>query len=352
MKNDAAMKATPTREGSKNKIREKTVYKVTILVVLLMLCVLSLVLSISLGALRIPMGDVVRALLNAEENINRQIIWNIRLPRTLVAGLTGICLSLSGVILQGVMRNPLASPNIIGISSGAGLAAVIILVLMPNYYHLVTPVAFLGALGASTLIYLLAWKNGLNPLRLILSGVAVSAFLGAGINALMIFFPDRVHGAIWFMVGGLAARTWKHFFVLWPYTAAGFATALLISQKLNILMLGDEMATNLGLKVERVRAGFIILASLLAASAVSVVGLLGFVGLIVPHMTRLIIGSDHRFLIPATALSGASLLMACDTVARIIMDPVEIPVGIIMAALGAPFFLYLLRGEAKNRVKG
>lgn len=313
---------------------------------------LSLVLSVSFGALRIPPGDVVRAILHPDEGVNRQIIWNIRLPRTLVAGLVGICLSISGVILQGIMKNPLASPGIIGVSSGAGLAAVIILVALPDYYFLVTPFAFLGALAATILIYLLAWKNGINPMRLILSGVAVSAFLGAGINALMIFFPDRIHGVVWFMVGGLAARTWKHFHILWPYTAAGLGIALVISPKLNLLMLGDEVATSLGLKVERTRMCFIALAALLAASAVSIVGLLGFVGLIVPHMTRLIIGSDHRYLIPATALSGAALLMACDTLARVVMDPAELPVGIIMAALGAPFFLYLLRGGLKSNAKG
>ncbi|NSW91379.1 MAG: iron ABC transporter permease [Firmicutes bacterium] len=338
-------------EEGKKKIREKLVYRLTVLIVLFALCILSLVLSVSFGALRISAGEVVKAIFHPEESINRQIIRNIRLPRTLVAGLVGICLSLSGAILQGIMGNPLASPSIIGVSSGAGLAAVIILVLLPNYYHLVPPFAFFGALATTLLIYLLAWKNGINPLRLILSGIAVSAFLNAGINALMIFFPDRVHGVVSFMVGGLAAKTWKHFNILWPYTVAGLSIALILSQKLNILMLGDEVATSLGLKVERTRMCFIALASLLAASAVSIVGLLGFVGLIVPHMTRLIIGSDHRYLFPATALSGAMLLMACDTIARVAMDPLEIPVGIIMAALGAPFFLYLLRGGVRRNAK-
>ncbi|MBA1334342.1 MAG: Iron compound ABC transporter, permease protein [Firmicutes bacterium] len=335
-------------EASKTSVRERTVYRLTMMSVLAGLCIASLVLSVSFGALHIPAGEVVKALLSDGDGVNRQVIWNIRLPRTLVAGLVGICLSLSGVILQGIMRNPLASPGIIGVSSGSGLAAVIILIVLPNYYYLVTPFAFLGAFAATILIYLLAWKNGINPMRLILSGVAVSAFLGAGINALMILFPDRVHGVMSFMVGGLAARTWKHFYILWPYTLIGTAAAMVISPKLNVLMLGDEIAISLGVKVERTRMAFIALASLLAASAVSIVGILGFVGLIVPHITRLIIGSDHRYLIPASALSGASLLMACDTVARVIMDPVEIPVGIIMAALGAPFFLYLLRGGIKS----
>lgn len=346
-----AEKARRLTESKKN-MREKAVYKISIMLLLVALCVLSLVLSVSFGAVHIPVGDVVGAILHPDDSVNRQIIWNIRLPRTLVAGLVGICLSLSGVILQGIMKNPLASPGIIGVSSGAGLAAVIILVLLPNYYYLVTPFAFLGALAATLLIYLLSWKNGINPMRLILSGVAVSSLLNAGINALMIFFPDRVHGVVTFMVGGLAARTWKHFFALWPYTVVGLIFTVLAAQKLNILMLGDEVATSLGLRVERTRLFFIALSSLLAASAVSIVGLLGFVGLIVPHMTRLIIGSDHRYLVPAAGLTGASLLMACDTISRVVMDPVEIPVGIIMSALGAPFFLYLLRGGLNRNAKG
>ncbi|HBQ64237.1 MAG TPA: iron ABC transporter permease, partial [Clostridiales bacterium] len=304
--------------------------RMTVLAVLFGLCVVMLVLSVSFGALRIPVKEVLRAILRTEEGVNRSVIWNIRLPRTLVAGLTGVCLSLSGIILQGVMLNPLASPGIIGVTSGAGLAAVIIMVLFPGYYFLVTPMAFLGALVTTTLIYLLSWKNGIQPMRLILAGVAVSSLLGAGINALMIFYPDRVHGVVSFMVGGLASRTWKHFHMLWPYALTGLLLSMLLAGRLNILLLGEDTAVSLGLKVERVRLVFISIASLLAASAVSVVGLLGFVGLVVPHITRLIIGSDHRYLVPASALSGAALLMGCDTLARVMMDPVEIPVGIIM----------------------
>lgn len=338
-------------ENSVKSIKERTAYKITVLVLLAVVCVLSLLCSISFGALKISFGDIIKAIVYNVEGVNRQVIWNIRLPRTLVAGLVGICLSVSGVILQGVMRNPMAAPNIIGVSSGAGLAAVIILILLPDYYHLVTPFAFIGALVATLIIYLLAWKDGMNPMRLILAGVAISSFLGAGINGLMIFFPDRVHGVVTFMVGGLSARTWKHFYMLWPYTVVGFTLALLYVPKMNMLMLGDEIALSLGLRIERTRLVLVAVASLLAASAVSVVGLLGFVGLIVPHMTRLIIGSDHKYLVPGCALTGASLLMFCDTVARVVADPVEIPVGIIMALLGAPFFLYLLRGGLKRGVK-
>ncbi len=330
-------------ERASRTLRERTAYRLFVLLVLAALGFLAFLVSISLGALRIPVGEVVRSLFTDTEDITRQIVWNIRLPRTIVGGLVGMSLALSGAVLQGVMRNPLAAPNIIGVSAGAAVAAMVLLVALPQFSFLLTPGAFIGAFGSTILIYLLAWKNGIKPMRLVLAGVAVSAFLGAITNTLMIFFPERVQGVIGFMVGGLIARTWKHFDVIWPYALAGLTLVSLHAKQLNILMLGDEVATGLGLRVERTRMILIAVASLLAASAVSVVGLLGFVGLIVPHIVRIIIGSDYRYLIPASALFGAALVMACDIVARVAFDPVEIPVGIIMAALGAPFFLYLLR---------
>jgi iron complex transport system permease protein len=203
--------------------------------------------------------------------------------------------------------------------------------------------AFIGALLATLFIYFLAWKEGVVPTRLILAGVAVSSLLGAGTNALMTFYPNKVAGVIGFMVGGLSSTTWQQVKIIFPYAAIGIFLILLIPNKLNILMMGDEVATSLGLNVERTRFAFIIISSLLAGSAVSVVGLLGFVGFIVPHMTRLFIGSDYRYLLPAVIFTGATVVMLCDTLARVMFAPMEIPVGIIMSALGAPFFLYLLR---------
>jgi iron complex transport system permease protein len=317
--------------------------KIMLLFVLAILCLASFIISVVKGSHNLTFIEVMKALFIEKDSVSHQIVWNIRLPRTLIAGIVGMCLALSGAILQGVMRNPLAAPNIIGVSSGAGLMAFIILIIFPNYYYLVPAGAFVGALLATLLIYMLAWKNGVQPMRMILAGVAVSSLLGAGINALMIFYPERVIGTVDFLVGGLSARTWPHFHMLWPYAVIGIIMTLLFPQKLNILMLGDEIATGLGVNVERTRMMFIAIAALLAGSAVSVVGLLGFVGLIVPHTARLIIGSDYRYLFPATAILGAAVVMACDTIARLVLDPVEIPVGIIMALLGAPFFLYLLR---------
>lgn len=303
--------------------------------------------SLAKGSVTIGGEDVWAAIVSqGQAGTQGQIVWNIRLPRALTALLVGVHLALAGALLQGVMRNPLADPHIIGVSSGAGLAGVIILVLFPHQDYLVTPVAFLGALGAAGLIYLLAWKGNIRPTRIILAGVAVSAFLNAGISSLLVFFSDRVHGALMWMVGGLAARSWPHVELLWPYTLFGATLALCAAARLNLLGLGDEMARGLGIRVEMSRLCLTALAALLAASAVSIVGLLGFVGLIVPHGARLLVGSDYRYLLPASAALGAAMLTWSDLAARTLFSPVEIPVGIIMALAGAPFFLYLLRRES------
>ena len=280
-----------------------------------------------------------------EDETKRQILENIRLPRTIVAVLVGVNLSLSGAILQAVMKNPLADPHIIGISSGAGLFGIFVMMVADDAGALMTPAAFVGAMLAASLIYLLAWKDGIRPIRVILAGVAVSAFLGAGISALLIFYSDKVHGALLWMVGGLSARSWQHVEILLPYSIAGTIATFLAARHLNVLQLGDEVATGLGLRVNLVRTILTAIAALLAASAVCVVGLLGFVGLIVPHTTRLILGSDYRLLLPGAAFLGAAVVTISDTFARTIFAPTELPVGILMAMLGAPFFLYLLRKE-------
>ena len=323
----------------------RTAWRVTILILFAFLAVLGAFLSLTKGSSMITMSQIVELLLNPGTDPQSQIIWNIRMPRTIVGALVGINLSLSGAILQAIMRNPLADPHIIGISSGAGLAGVVIMILFPALEYLITPVAFVGAMLAAICIYILAWKNGIKPVRIILAGVAVSAFLSAGISGLMIFYSDRVHGALMWMVGGLAARSWPHVSIILPYAAIGLVLALASASYLNILQLGDEMARGLGVNVEVTRIVMTAIAALLAASAVSVVGLLGFVGLVVPHAARLLIGSDYRFLLPAAALLGVAIVTLSDTFARVIFAPIEFPVGIIMAFLGAPFFLFLLRRE-------
>jgi len=303
--------------------------------------------SLTNGSVEISAGEVFTNFFgeSALDETRRQILENIRLPRTIAAMLVGVNLALSGAILQAVMKNPLADPHIIGISSGAGLFGIFVLLIFDDAGALMTPAAFIGAMLAAVLIYILAWKDGIKPIRIILAGVAVSAFLGAGISALLIFHSEKVHGALMWMVGGFSARSWTHVQLLYPYTILGTVLTILSARHLNVLQLGDEVAKGLGLRVHLTRTFLTALAALLAASAVCVAGLLGFVGLIIPHTARLLIGSDYRFLLPATAFLGAAVIIFSDTFARIIFAPIELPVGILMAALGAPFFLYLLRRE-------
>ena len=324
----------------------RNLLRTTVLLDIALLLILGFVISVSCGATDLALEQVLRALMKPGNDSASLIVWNLRLPRTILAALVGANLALSGAILQGIMHNPLADPNIIGVSSGAGLAGIIILILCPAYEYLITPVSFLGALFACFLIYVLAWKDGVKPVRVILAGVAVSAFLGSIITSVMIFYSDRVHGALMWMIGGLSARGWTHVPLVLPYTIVGVLCIYFAARYLNVLQLGDEMARGLGVNVEKTRLLLTMLAALLAASAVSAVGLLGFVGLVVPHIVRLLVGSDYRILLPSTALLGAGIIMISDTFARVILSPVELPVGIIMAFLGAPFFLYLLRREA------
>lgn len=321
------------------------VWRISVLILFTILMLGGIMISLIKGAVDISYQSIYQALFSGIVGTNEQIIYNIRLPRTIVGLLVGVNLALSGAILQAIMRNPLADPHIIGISSGAGLAGVTIMILFPAMEYLITPVAFIGAMLAAVCIYILAWKGGIRPVRIILAGVAVSAFLGSGISALMIFYSDRVHGALMWMVGGLAARSWPHVDIILPYAIIGFLLAFFGAKYLNILQLGDEIARGLGVNVELTRILMTAVAALLAASAVSVVGLLGFVGLVVPHAARLIIGSDYRYLVPASALLGMSVVTFSDTFARTAFAPIELPVGIIMAFIGAPFFLFLLRRE-------
>lgn len=324
---------------------DRTLWRMLMLVLFVILAAIGCFLSVAKGAADISLSQIFTILLHPQAAPQDQIIWNIRLPRMIVGALVGMNLALSGCILQAVMRNPLADPHIIGISSGAGISGITVMILFPALEYLITPVAFVGAMAAAVAIYILAWKNGIKPVRIILAGVAVSAFLGAGISGLLIFYSDRVNGALMWMVGGLAARSWPHVSIIVPYAVVGLILAVLSSHYLNILQLGDDMAKGLGVHVEITRVVLTAIAALLAASAVSVVGLLGFVGLVIPHISRLILGSDYRYLVPGAAILGVAIVTLSDTFARVVFAPVELPVGIIMAFIGAPFFLFLLRRE-------
>lgn len=319
------------------------VVRMTTLCAGLILLMLSLALGIAAGAVHISLSDIYQAVVAPGQTDNYRIIYTLRMPRAICAALAGANLALSGCILQGILRNPLADPGIIGISAGAGLAAMALMLIAPTFTSFVPFAAFIGAIFAAAVVFFLAYERGVNPLRLVLAGVAVAAFFGGGMTALSVFFSDKIQGTVSWMAGGFAGSNWSYVRMILPYSLLGIVGTLCYYRRLNALQLGDDVAKTLGVNAERTRAVLVALAALLAASAVSVAGLLGFVGLIVPHVMRLIVGSDFEALLPCSALFGAVLVVVADVAARTLFSPVEVPVGIFMSFIGAPFFLYLLK---------
>lgn len=308
------------------------------------LLVIAIAFSCAVGAVRIPPLDVLAALRDQSDPVTRQIVWQIRFPRTLVAALVGANLGIAGVILQGITRNPLGDPHILGFSAGAGVAAVGLLRLAPDApLALVPAAAFGGALASAALVYALAWRGGISPVRFALAGVAVAALFTALSTALIATSKLFTQAALAFLAGGLYQRGWEHVHQVWPYTLAGTLVAVVVADSLNVLALGDDVARGLGMRVERMRALLAALAAVLTGAAVAVAGLVAFVGLVVPHTARLLVGSDQRIVLPLSAVLGALLLVLSDAVARVIVAPGEIPVGIVTAAVGAPVLLVLIR---------
>ena len=283
-----------------------------------------------------------------ERNI-RIIVTQLRLPRALLAVLVGACLSVAGALLQSVMRNPLADPGTIGVSAGAGTAAITILLLFPQLSYSVPLFAFAGAALACLLIYILAWKGGVDPVRIILSGVAVNSVLG-GYNAfLQLQNSDNLQGVLGFMNGSLAGRSWQEVRVMALYAAVGLLLGSFCIKNANALQLGDEMARNLGVRVNGARIALSAVSAFLAAATVSEVGMIGFVGLVAPHIARMLLGSNYKILIPTCILTGSLMVLLADTLGRTVWPGTEIPVGIVMSVTGGPFFLYMLRKRGSFR---
>ncbi|UTR15443.1 iron ABC transporter permease [Salipaludibacillus sp. LMS25] len=324
-------------------IEQRTKRRVIAFVAILPLFLVVSLFALVSGGVSIAINDIWHAINGAGDPINQTIIMDIRLPRILIGYLVGACLAVAGALLQGVMRNPLADPGIIGVTAGGGFVATITMLALPQFSYLLPLTAFIGAFITSMLIYFLAWDKGASPLKIILAGVAINALIGAGQNGLMVIYSDRVQSVIPWLSGGLNGRSWYHLEFMAPYAVGGLALALFAIKPANILQLGDDSAKLLGQKVELQRFLLISLAAFLAGAAVSVAGLIGFVGLVVPHAIRLLMGEDYRYLLPLSACGGAILVVFADTIARSWFDPIELPVGILLAALGAPFFLYLLK---------
>ena len=311
--------------------------------------ILALILVVSMLA-ALLVGSVV---IDPLKLLQSQILWQIRLPRVILAALVGLLLSVSGVVLQGVLRNPLADPYVLGISAGGAVGAAISMALGAQFVVFgmssVPVTAFIFSLLAVFVVYKLSQVGGkTSPETLILAGVALSAFCGA-ILSLIIILSGNLQSIYFWLLGSLSFASWSNVLTVIPYALVGGVVAYFYSKELNALLLGEEMASTLGVEIENVRLVLIGIASLMTAAAVSVSGLIGFVGLVIPHWIRKLIGPNHRLLIPISALSGMLLVVIADTLARTILSPLEIPLGIIMALIGAPFFLYLLR---RRRMEG
>ena len=326
------------------------IYRITVLAVLGIAALLSVLIGTAVGTVPLTLREILRALWVDDGSTARLLVWHLRFPRVLTGGLVGVCLSLSGCLLQSVMRNRLASPSTVGVSSGAAFVGYLTLVAMPAYAHLLPIGAVLGAFAATMLIYALAWRRGVSPVRMILAGRAVSALLGAFNDMIRTSFAESLGNASGFLVGGLNGATWETFFTVLSWASVGAVVCLFLPTRMNILALGDETANTLGLRTERFRFLLIAVSSVLAGSAIAAAGLIGFVGLIVPHIARLLIGADHKYLLPASALLGFVLVTVCDTLGRILLSPGEIPVSIILSLIGAPFFLWLLRARDEGGV--
>ncbi|RZH68025.1 vitamin B12 ABC transporter permease BtuC [Natrinema altunense] len=300
--------------------------------------------SVPLLGFSVPVpGLEYAAVFSFDVPATRQIIVaDIRLPRIALAATVGLALAAAGTVMQGFFRNPLADPSIIGVSSGAAagaVAAIAFPALVPfGGLHLS---AFVGALATAFLVYAIATDGGRTPVAtLLLAGVAVQAFLGAMISYMLVHSGDSLREAVFWMMGRLNNSQWSDVAFAFPITLVGVLVLCAFRRDLNVLLLGEEDAHHLGIEVERTKLLLLALASVITAAGVAVAGIIGFVGLVVPHIMRLVVGPDHRILLPTSALAGASFLVTTDTIAR--AGPAVVPVGIITAALGAPFFLFLL----------
>ncbi|GLC82205.1 FecCD family ABC transporter permease [Lacrimispora brassicae] len=278
-----------------------------------------------------------------------RILLTVRLPRVAAALLAGSALGVSGAIIQSVLNNPLASPNIIGVNAGAGLAVLLASAFLPPDPLYLPLSAFSGGLLACMLVLAITMSGRLSRVMLVLTGFAVNSIFTAGMNTVMILYPDAYVGAGNFLAGGLSSVTSKVLVYPSVFIVTGFILAMLCSKGLNILNLGADSAKALGMNVNACRCAYLAIAAILAGAAVSFAGMIGFVGLLVPHGVKLMIGQDNRFVIPASALTGGMFVILCDLLARTLFLPYELPVGILMSLMGGPFFLYLI---LKNRRKG
>lgn len=327
---------------------QRNVHPNLILLVLLIIILILSIISLGLGAIYITPSEIIQNLIGEGTQSQKFILSNYRIPRIIIAIIVGSGLATAGAILQGILRNPLASPDVIGVTKGAGLAAVIIIVLFPASPIIFLPLAaFIGAAIIAVILMLFVYKKGAQPNTLALVGIALGAICQAGIEYFMIKFPDDVSATLLWLTGSLWARGWDQVYILLPCLIL-IPLLIGLTSKLDILSLGDDIATGLGERSKFLRYILLGVSVVLIGVCVATVGSIGFIGLIAPHIARRIVGSKFKVLLPASALFGAILLLVADSLGRGLFPPIEIPAGIITAVIGAPYFLYLLRSERKK----
>lgn len=312
----------------------KFIVVVCSIVVLALLCV-------RVGTIQVSVKELIDGLITGN-NPQVEIIKMVRLPRIFVSLLSGATLAVSGVLLQAVMRNPLADPGIVGISAGASFMTSLVVAFVPNLFYMAPVFGLLGGLMACGLVYSFAWKKGLNPGRIILAGIAINALFNSGAEVITYMTSTGISPTI---AGASVStgKTWDVVRLMVFYGIIGLTLAVIVAKKCNLLALGEKNARSLGLNVNRERIVISVVAVFLAIIPTTQVGVISFVGLIVPHLGRLLIGTDHYRLIPFTALLGGAMMLFADLLSRVMAYPVEIPIGIVMSIIGAPFFLYMLR---------
>jgi iron complex transport system permease protein len=324
------------------------------------------IMSLAVGAVQIPAGNVVRVLLtaisgNMEASLSRDalIVLNIRLPRLLLGFMVGAALAISGALMQGLFRNPLADPGLVGVSAGAGLAAAVMIVLGERYlsgfigklpFAALPFAAFLGGLVSTLMLYAIATRQGRTSIStMLLAGVALGALAGAATGLLTYVSDDRqLRDLMFWSLGSLGGATWTKVFAIAPIILPLLLAVPLLARGMNALALGEAEAFYLGMPVQRIKAMAILLVALAVGASVAAAGVIGFVGIVVPHLLRLLVGPDHKMLLPLSAIAGGALLTGADMIARLVVAPAELPIGIITAAVGAPFFLWLLLRRAQG----
>ena len=299
--------------------------------------------SINLGSIKVEMYELVKGLLFNVDEPKINIIRDIRMPRVLAAIIIGANLAVSGVLLQAIIRNPLAEPSVVGISSGSALVSVVILLFFPKLNSIRPLFGFIGGLIACVVVFSLAYKKGFSAIRIVLAGVAVNAMLSAMSNITIQFGAGAVSSVQSWLTGSLANITWMDIRLLLVYSVIGHIGAFLLYKSCDLIALGEKNAKSLGLNYDLHMFLICVVAVFLSATATSIGGVIAFVGLVVPHICRIIMGSSHKYLIPFSIIIGAMLLLIADTMGRMLFAPLEIPVGIVMAVIGGPVFLYLLK---------